>query len=297
MSCRGLSKRLRAPSSALRVTATVNCTPRKAWSAATPGAQRQLCPWVWRSASSRGKRSVGSDTARTYSGKTICWAGVGHTTSANPRRGAGPQLARPAERMSWRSRKALRRAVAAFPSCSASSRARTTSRMASSSTPGTYPGVRSPDRSSRASCTASRRSVLTRSPACLGIWEGATTQHLRFFLVRYRYNQYPHGPASYTKCSVLPFDCNFRINLSMSHCRVPIVPSDTPSASRSSATYATAIVSLWTSNPIKSVLPCALADLLLYINAALYHYAALVSQRLTRGLHRRSAAPSGSHYV
>src|SRR5215510_7915069 len=199
--------------------------------------------------------------------------------------------------MSWRSRNALSRALAALPSFRLSSRARTRSRMASSATAGTYTGVRSPDRSSRANCTASRRSVFTWSPAFFGIWEGATTQHLRFFFVRYRYSQYPQGPASYTKWSVLPLACSLRISLSISHCRVPMVPSDTTSASRSSATYATAIVSLWTSNPMNSVLLCAMADLLLYINDLLYHYAALVSQRLTRGLHRRSAAPSGSHYV
>jgi hypothetical protein len=37
---------------------------------------------------------------------------------------------------------------------------------------------------------------------------------------------------------------------------------DLDSASRSAATYATAIVSLWTSRPMKSVLACATADLL-----------------------------------
>ena len=42
----------------------------------------------------------------------------------------------------------------------------------------------------------------------------------------------------------------------MSPCRVPIVPRNTTSASRSAATYATAIVSLWTSRPTNSVLEC-----------------------------------------
>ena len=69
--------------------------------------------------------------------------------------------------------------------------------------------------------------------------------------------------------SVLPFDGNGRIPLSMSLCRVPMVPREITSASRSSVTYATAIVSLWTSNPIKSVLPSATADLLLYVNETL----------------------------
>src|SRR4029077_20436801 len=99
--------------------------------------------------------------------------------------------------------------------------------------------------------------------AFFGICEGATTQHGRFFLVRYRYSQYPHGPASYTKCSGFPLACSLRINLSMAHWRVPIVPREITSAPRSSAPYATAIVSLWTSHPIKSVLVCAMADLLI----------------------------------
>ena len=37
MSCLGLSKRVRSPSSATTVTATVNCTPRKACRASTTG--------------------------------------------------------------------------------------------------------------------------------------------------------------------------------------------------------------------------------------------------------------------
>ena len=44
----------------------------------------------------------------------------------------------------------------------------------------------SPARASLANCTASRRSVLTRSPACLGISDGATTQQSSSFFVRYR---------------------------------------------------------------------------------------------------------------
>src|SRR6266478_2683618 len=44
-----------------------------------------------------------------------------------------------------------------------------------------------------------------------------------------------HGPASYATASVAPFASSFRISLSMSHCRVPIVPNATTSAVRSSA--------------------------------------------------------------
>jgi hypothetical protein len=42
---------------------------------------------------------------------------------------------------------------------------------------GNIDGSEVPERMSRASCTASRPSVLTRSPALFGIKDGATTQH------------------------------------------------------------------------------------------------------------------------
>jgi hypothetical protein len=61
---------------------------------------------------------------------------------------------------------------------------------------GTETPVRSPERASLASCTASRRSVLTRSPAFLGISDGATTQQSWPCFVRYRESQEPQGPAS-----------------------------------------------------------------------------------------------------
>ena len=44
MSCLGLSKRVRSPRAATVVTATVHGTPRRAWSASTTGASRQVCP-------------------------------------------------------------------------------------------------------------------------------------------------------------------------------------------------------------------------------------------------------------
>src|SRR5215475_10031912 len=47
----------------------------------------------------------------------------------------------------------------------------------------------------------------------------------------------------------------------MSHCRVPMVPRKVTSAPCSWATYATAIVSLWTSMPIKSVRDWDMVDL------------------------------------
>ena len=54
-------------------------------------------------------------------------------------------------------------------------RARTRSRIASCAASGIQIGVSSPARCSLASISASRRSVLTRSPAFIGISDGATT--------------------------------------------------------------------------------------------------------------------------
>ena len=125
--------------------------------------------------SRRWSRSVCSVTARRYSWKTMCWAGVGQTTSLSQRRCAGPHVARPVDRISCRSRKALRRNVAVLRSGSVSSRARRRSRIAASWTAGTETGVRSPERIRRANWMASRRSVWTQSPVFFGIKEGATT--------------------------------------------------------------------------------------------------------------------------
>ena len=180
----GGSKRVRSPMSAPIVMATVHCTPRKAWRASTTGCKRQVVACSRRSWSRRPRRSGCSVTVRTYAGKTLGGAGVGQTTAARHRRWAGPPLARPAERISWRSTKALSRHWASLRSLITSSRARVRSRIASSSTVGTYTGVRSPERARRASCIASRRSVLTRTPACWGISDGATTQPSSSFFCR-----------------------------------------------------------------------------------------------------------------
>src|SRR5262245_26139115 len=67
MSSLGVSKRVRSPISATMVTATVNCTPRKAWRASTTGCKRHACTWSCSSCSRRWRRSVCSFTARTYS--------------------------------------------------------------------------------------------------------------------------------------------------------------------------------------------------------------------------------------
>ena len=45
MSCLGVANRVRSPRAAPVVTATVHGTPRRAWSAATTGASRQVCTW------------------------------------------------------------------------------------------------------------------------------------------------------------------------------------------------------------------------------------------------------------
>jgi hypothetical protein len=49
---------------------------------------------------------------------------------------------------------------------------------------GDIDGVRSPERIRRAKGLASRRSVLMRSPACVGVRDGATTQQIWPFLAR-----------------------------------------------------------------------------------------------------------------
>jgi hypothetical protein len=230
MRWRGLSKRVRSPRAATVVTATVHCTPRRAWSAATTGGTRQGVPCAWRSCARRCRRSVGSLTARTYAWHTMCGAGVGQTPAERHRRWAGFPAAWPVERMSCRRTKACRRHVAAVRARSASARARHSARMASSSTLGTETGVRSPERIKRARWSASRRSVLTRSPAFFGSQDGATPQPSSPFLVRERESPEPHGPASETKPRRVAFDGRCRIRGSRSHGRVPMAPRELTAA-------------------------------------------------------------------
>src|SRR2546426_6235227 len=77
------------------VMATVNCTPRRACRASTTGDRRQVLACSRSSASRRCSSSVRSVTVRTYSWKTICWAGVGKTKRASQRRCSAAQFARP----------------------------------------------------------------------------------------------------------------------------------------------------------------------------------------------------------
>jgi hypothetical protein len=175
---------VRSPRAATGVTAPVHGTSRTAWRASTTGARRHGCTGALRACSRRARRAVWSLTARLYSWNTICCAGVGQTTSLSHRRCAGPQGARPVERLSCRSRTALRRHFAALRAWLASARARHRARSASSSPLGPETGGRSPERIKRASVIASRRLVLTRSPGFLGINEGAMPQQTGPFWVR-----------------------------------------------------------------------------------------------------------------
>ena len=88
MSRRGVSNREMSPNSAIKMTAPVRSTPRSAWIASTTGDSRQHCTASCSSRSRRWRRSCCSVTARTYSWNTICWGGVGHTTSDSQRRWA-----------------------------------------------------------------------------------------------------------------------------------------------------------------------------------------------------------------
>ena len=78
-----------------------------------------------------------------------------------------------------------------------SSRARTRSRAASSTSVGTRTACRSPTRKSRTNRSASRRSVLTRSPDARAIRLGAATTHAIPDISHARARPYPVGPASY----------------------------------------------------------------------------------------------------
>ena len=60
-------QRVRSPSAATVVTATVHGTPRQAWSASTTGCKRQVCTCSRSACSRRGKRAVCSVTVWTSS--------------------------------------------------------------------------------------------------------------------------------------------------------------------------------------------------------------------------------------
>src|SRR5262245_11489215 len=151
--------------------------------------------------------------------------------------------------------------MAAWRSLRTASRARPTARIAASSPRGLATGLSSPDRRTRAHWTASRRAVLTCSPAFGGLGAGATTPHVSSFFVRERDTPSPQGPASDTQCRGLPFDGHLRSKVSRSFGPVPILPTATTSAPRSSATSATTLVSLWPAPPTTKRLAFLMADL------------------------------------
>src|SRR6266498_4782996 len=84
MSSGGRSKRVRSPSSATVMMATVNCTPRRACKASTTGYIRHVLACSRSAASKRPSNSVRSVTVRTYSWNTICWAGGGEDEPGQP---------------------------------------------------------------------------------------------------------------------------------------------------------------------------------------------------------------------
>ena len=108
----GVATRLRSPPAATLVPATGPGTPRQACRVSTPGRNRHACTGAGSAGARRCRRAVGALTARTYAGKTLGGAGVGQTTSARQRRGAGRPVARPVSRRSCRRPHAWRRHVA-----------------------------------------------------------------------------------------------------------------------------------------------------------------------------------------
>ena len=88
--------------------------------------------------------------------------------------------------------------------------------MASSATLGTETAGRAPARARRASGRASRRSVVSRAPAFLGMREGATTQQSSSLVFRYRESQEPQGPASETTLRCVACDGILRTSGSLS---------------------------------------------------------------------------------
>jgi hypothetical protein len=258
---RGVSTRGRAPRAAPRVTAPVPGTPRRACRAATTAGPRQAGTGAWRAWARRWRRAGGAGTARPSAWHTRGGAGGGQPPAERPRRGAGPPWARPAARRAGRSQQAVRRTWASGRSRRVSARARGRSRLAAAAPLGTETAGRAPERASRARGTASRRLVGTRAPDCWGRSEGAPPQPWSPCGVRDRESQEPPGPAAETNLRGWAVAGLFRTRGSRSPCRVPLGPREVTAAPGSGATDATAMVSLWTSMPIKRVRDCDRGDL------------------------------------
>ena len=72
MSCRGLAKRRKSPTSVTTVMAQIAATPRKAWIASTTGANDHPGNKPIICCSNRERRSSACSMARINSSKTIC---------------------------------------------------------------------------------------------------------------------------------------------------------------------------------------------------------------------------------
>ena len=91
--------------------------------------------------------------------------------------------------------------------------------------------------------------------------QGPRPQPAASFCVRERERQEPPGPAAETQMRWVAFAGLVRTRGAMSPCRVPRVPREVTAAPCSGAPYATAMVSVWTSLPRKSVRDCDSVDL------------------------------------
>ena len=186
MRCLGWSKRVKSPSAATMGTATVHGTSRRACSASTTGWKRQEGTGAWSACSRRCSRCVCALTARTYSGKTMCWAGVGQTTALSHRRGGRAPGGRASRAPSVPEHKGFQTHLRGLEVAE-----RLFPRAAQVAAGfichcGDRDGGRSPERMRLANGIASRRSVCTRSPGCFGMREGATTQQSSPFVCRER---------------------------------------------------------------------------------------------------------------
>ena len=173
----------RRPAAVLTPRSTRICRGRQAprrqpWSGMSPACQGPQGGHGGHGACSMPARrcqgAVWSVTVWTSSCQPMGCAGGGQTSSLRQRRGAGRPLACPVERLSCRSKQALRRHCAAWRARRGSAHARRRSRLAAASTAGPETGVRSPACLRQARCLASRQSGCTRLPAFWGLKEGAT---------------------------------------------------------------------------------------------------------------------------
>src|SRR5215217_6316256 len=144
ISCRGVAKRRKSPTSAASTTAERKAMPRIACKAVTTGASDQsgtssLTCWPRRS-----RRCSASLIASICSCSTICWAGWAKRSPASQRRWAGDQVLRPVKTRPWRRRKPWSCCLARRTASIAAVRARTRSRIASWAVSGTQTAVSVP---------------------------------------------------------------------------------------------------------------------------------------------------------